>query len=66
MTVTARQRLGLIVRTVNLLRTRLEKNGNRYDGRMVPNLTSVTDLATLDDTHLEGVDAALSKLEQQG
>jgi hypothetical protein len=63
--MTPEKRLELIVRVVNLLRDEIERNGNRYDGRMVPNLTSVTDLATLSERFLANVEESIVLLERE-
>jgi len=63
--VTAEKRLELIVRTVNLLRAEMEKHGNRYDGRMIPNLTTITDLVTIDAEYLDDAENSITVLEAQ-
>ena len=62
--MTPETRLNMIVRTVNLLRAEIERNGNRYNGGMVPNLTSITDLATVEDRFLVGAEESLIRLER--
>ena len=63
--MTPQKRLELIVRVANLLRRAMERNGNRYDGRLVPNLTSITDLATIGDEHLADAESEIALLERE-
>jgi hypothetical protein len=63
--VNAEKRLALIVRVVGLLRGEIERAGGRYDGSMTPNLTSITDLATIEDRYLGAVEQDLAALERE-
>ena len=45
--VDADYRCRVAIRTVNLMRCAMERNGNRYEGSLVPNLTSITDVLHL-------------------
>jgi hypothetical protein len=40
-------RIAVALRVCEAFRQALEANGDRYDGRLVPNLTSITDVLTL-------------------
>jgi hypothetical protein len=40
-------RIAVTLKVCDAFRGALEANGNRYDGRLVPNLTSITDVLTL-------------------
>jgi hypothetical protein len=40
-------RIAVALKVCDAFRAALEANGNRYDGRLVPNLTSITDVLTL-------------------
>lgn len=61
--MTAEKRLELVVRCTNLLRGEIERNSGRYDGRMVPNLTSITDLCTIEDAYLSDAENSIVTLE---
>lgn len=63
--LTPENRLRLICRIVRLLREEIERSGGRYDGRMVPNLTSITDAATIEDGALVGAMATVERLEAE-
>ena len=63
--MTAEERIKLVPRVVELLRLEIERNGNVYDGRMVPNLTSISDLCTAPSALIETAEASVADLERQ-
>lgn len=63
--MTPEKRLELIPRVASLLRDAIERNGYRYDGRLVPNLQAIIDLATVDAQYLVGAEDALVALERE-
>lgn len=63
--MTAEQRLQLIPRIVRLLYVEIERNGGRYDGRMVPNLTSIGNMCEASDEALAGIEEKLAALEAE-
>ncbi len=62
--MTDQKRLELVARCASLVRSNIDAAGGVYDGRMVPNLQSVIDLATVDERHLIGVEKSLVALER--
>jgi hypothetical protein len=62
--MTPEQRLKLVPRVVHLLRLEIAKNGGRYDGGMVPNLTSIQDLCVMPSGALGNIEAQVAELER--
>jgi len=63
--MTPTERLALIPRIVSLLRWELDHNGQVYDGRMTPNLQSISDLCTVGDEFLSYAEAGVARLEHE-
>lgn len=47
------ERIALALIIAQELRTQIEANGGFYDGRMAPNLTSITDVLSISDALLK-------------
>lgn len=67
--MTPEARIVCALKVLQRVRQNIEKNGGRYSGAMVPNITSATDVLALPDSILEsqrlGAYGSTPELEQQ-
>lgn len=63
--MTAQERLDLVPRLIALLRYELSRNGEKYSGAMVPNLTSIELVCTAPPEDLVGIETKLMRLERE-